>query len=69
MDIQLFRVGRAYWLSSVEKARLIGLQYRTQFTVVTDRRMDKQTELAAMLRGSRPGLQSASLIMTSLMTS
>jgi len=28
-----------------------------------------KSELAAMLRGSRPGVQSASLIMTSLMTS
>jgi len=31
--------------------------------------MNKDHHLAATLRGSRPGVQSASLIMTSLMTS
>ena len=30
---------------------------------------EKKTELAATLRGSRPGVQSASVIMTSLVTS
>ena len=30
---------------------------------------DREEELAATLRGSRPGVQSASLIMTSLFTS
>ena len=30
---------------------------------------DEKVKLAATLRGSRPGVQSASLIMTSLMTS
>jgi len=32
-------------------------------------RRGKEDRLAATLRGSRPGVQSASLIMTSLMTS
>jgi len=35
----------------------------------TDTDSSETDELAAMLRGSRPGVQSASLIMTSSMTS
>jgi len=39
--------------------------------VVEQQKLNTQSEkkLAATLRGSRPGVQSASLIMTSLMTS
>jgi len=39
------------------------------FTYSDVRMYDSYNKLAAMLRGSRPGMQSALLIMTSLMTS
>jgi len=51
------------------------LKYFTKYTIIYLQYgnyiyyMSFYTELAATLRGSRPGVQSASLIMTSLMTS
>jgi len=56
------------YTSNLRRLRL-GEGKRRRYKKIADKRNHRVKKLAATLRGSRPGVQSASLIMTSFMTS